>query len=471
MRRCLPLILLAACADLPLEVGAPPVEVATPPPECGGPACAPKTGAYFEGAPGAGLQLIAYPAQQQRQDARWGEALADIVNHLPASYGNTYYDADKVTYGHETSHGIHSHLRNNFNNLGRRANGFYVLRDRAALVPEPPIRKSAVGAHVPQSLRGSRFAMYITGQQAWDDTPLYVWDEWNAYVNGSEVAVDLHRRGLWDQGSRDAVEGTLEFVVYAVAVAMAVEAADAGWLRENPQMLEFLAWNTERAMRLFREGAALAPFQRASQDAYLERMRSSADAEAWRGFARRVFGAAWADAVLFGDGAVPDDVEPELPDDVEPPGEGPLGGGGGGGPGGGAGPDRDGDGIGDDLDLCDGTPPGPVWRTGDWIGCGEGQHRDRDRPDLGGGPDADGDGVPDGLDLCGGTAAGARVWLAGDWIGCAGGQRRDPPRRPGPDRDLDGIIDAEDNCSATPPGAAVWTRGEWAGCAEGQTRD
>ena len=44
--------------------------------------------------------------------ATWGGALTDIADHLPAQYGDQYWDADAITAGHETSHGIHAHLRN-----------------------------------------------------------------------------------------------------------------------------------------------------------------------------------------------------------------------------------------------------------------------------------------------------------------------------------------------------------------------
>lgn len=97
------------------------------------------------------------------------------------------------------------------------------------------------------------------------------------------------------------------------------------------------------------------------------------------------------------------------------------GGGGGGGGGGGTPGDADADGVPDAQDLCSKTPAGaPVWREGEWLGCGAGQHRDG-----GGGADADGDGIPDNRDLCSGSPAGAPVWQYGEWMGCGAGQLRD----------------------------------------------
>lgn len=242
--------------------------------------------------------FIAWPSQHTRSNSAWGAELTDIIRHLPLSYGDTYADSDLVTYGHETTHGINSHLRNYRNMTGRRANGFYVMNDRGVIIVEPNIRKSAVAPYVPASLRGSRFALYVQGSSAWDDRPLYIFDEWVAYTNGSEVGVGLARAGLWRYGWRDAVAGTLEFVVYSMAVAMAVEAGDPTYFRGDAQFRSFIQWNTRRAMTLYREGSASPHFRWDTQDNYLRALRTSPDAEALRTFIRRTFGRAWAAEVL-----------------------------------------------------------------------------------------------------------------------------------------------------------------------------
>jgi len=365
----------------------------------------------WKGKPGENVEWLKFPAEKSLSDSSWGPVLTDIENHLPASYGTTYRDSDKITHGHETSHGIHSHIRNYFNKTGKRANGLYVLSDRGVIVVEPNIRKSQVAAFVPASLRGSRYSLYITGQTEWDDTPLYVWDEWNAYVNGGAVGTDLVKRGLWKYGWRDGVNGQLEFAVYAVAVAMAVQKHDPAYLEGNQQFREFLAWNLRRTMSIFREGQKMKDFAWAEQDAYYEKLKTSADAETWRSFFKGFFGDAFTSEVLFGTvdggGDVPDAGPPSTPD---------------------AGPP---------------TPSG----------------------------DSDGDGIPDAVDTCGKTPAGANVWREGEWIGCAGGQRRDSGPWGGADGDGDGVTDSKDLCTKTPAGARVWTYGAWIGCGAGEFRD
>ena len=248
--------------------------------------------------PGDGVQWLAFPSQQSLSDSSWGTALTDIANHLPSSYGNTYYDSDKVTHGHETTHGINSHLRNYFNDTGETANGFYVLNDRGALVVEPDIRKSEVAQYVPAALRGSRFSLYVTGSTSWDDRPLYLFDEWVAYTNGGEVGTNLVDEGKWSYGWRDAVMGQLEFTVYAVATAIAVAQGDPSYFASNTQFREFLAWNIERAMRIFRKGAAMASFEWDSQDDYYQTLQTGAAGEPIRAFVRDTYGVSWTNEVL-----------------------------------------------------------------------------------------------------------------------------------------------------------------------------
>lgn len=248
--------------------------------------------------PGDLVQFGTWPEQHNSSDSGWGPVLTDIVRHLPLSYGNTYYDPDRITHGHETSHGIHAHLRNYHNNTGQPANAFYVLEDRWALVIEPGIWKHDVAPYVPFSLRGFRYDLYITGQTAWDDTPLYVWDEWVAYANGGAVGVNLVNLGMWNQGWRDGVAGIVEFTVFAIALAMAVEVLDPVYFQNNLQFREFLAWHARRAMEIFREGAAMSQFAWNEQDNYYNGIRNNADAADIRDFVRRVFGDQWAFEVL-----------------------------------------------------------------------------------------------------------------------------------------------------------------------------
>ena len=246
--------------------------------------------------PGDRLVFIDYPASRTETNRSWGTVLTDIAQHLPYSYGSMYWDSDLVTAGHETTHGINSDVRNYHSGTSRRANGFYVLEGRGVIVIEPDIRKSDANRFVPSILHASRWDLYMAGSASWDDTPTYIFDEWIAYTNGGAVGVDLVRSGLWTYGWRDGVAGQLEFTIYAIAVAMAVEAGDPDYWdsADGDQFRELVAWNARRAMRIFREGAVMPDFQYDEYDTYYENMRTHRDAAPIRDFVRRV----WGDALV-----------------------------------------------------------------------------------------------------------------------------------------------------------------------------
>lgn len=249
--------------------------------------------------PTDGIDWFTWPEQQpQFGQAAYGTVLTDIGRHLPASYGTQYWDSDAITAGHETTHGIQAHLRNYFAPAGPRVNAFYVTGNKAAFVVEPAIRKQDVQSRVPANLRGPRYELYLVEQTAWDDTPLYVFDEWNAYVNGAAVGVDQVQHGLYTAGWTDGVMGPLEFSVYAIATAQTVAALDPTYFASNNQFRRFTAWEIQRAMGLYAAGAVMTQFTWGDQDAYLMRLRSQPENDGLRQFARATWGAAWCQIVL-----------------------------------------------------------------------------------------------------------------------------------------------------------------------------
>jgi len=249
------------------------------------------------GFPVGAVSWLSFPEQTTQSNSGWSSYMTDIIRHLPSSYGNTYYDSDKVTYVHETTHGINSHLRNYFNNTGKKANGFYVGGNKGVIVIEPNIWKSDANSFVPTSLRESRYDLYLAGSSAWNDTPLYLFDEWIAYTNGTEAAVNLVKEGKWNAGWRDTF-GSLEFTVYAFALAMAVEAKDSTYFQSYAQFRELLKWNAERAMTLYQQARVMTEFKWAKMDTYYNTLKTSSDAANLRAFIQKTYGNAWSTQVM-----------------------------------------------------------------------------------------------------------------------------------------------------------------------------
>ncbi len=248
--------------------------------------------------PAAGdVQWLSYPVQKSATGSNWGQVLTDIEQHLPASYGTQYRDSDWITWAHETTHGINSDVRNNYNTTGKKANGFYVLNNMAVILVEPNMTKSSIAQYVPQSLQGFRFSTYITGQSDWDDMPTYVFDEWVAYTNGTACGVDRVQEGMWNDGWRDQ-SGNLEFVAYGMATGWAVQSKDPSYFANYPQFRAFIKWQTERSMKLYQQAQAMPEFQASDVAQYYQKMQTASDAESWRQFVRSGFGADWAKTVM-----------------------------------------------------------------------------------------------------------------------------------------------------------------------------
>jgi hypothetical protein len=285
-----PLVLAACAPDSPAGPGAQ-VASTSPPPYAVQPAPVPDIGLRVAFTP--------WPPTKPVLDPTLGPALMDIRLREPPAESLSYPDA--VTMGHETTHAINNAIRNAVQRGGPTINAFYVMNGWCVIVTEPNVRKSQIAALVPPSLRNSRYPMYLVGQPGWENVGLHLWDEWDAYTNGATVAVDRYTRGLdrFPPGTvNDNVFAVLEFTVYALTTGMAVGLYDPVRLATDPQLRAFIAWQTERAMAVFRTGIVLPAYQWTGTDAFYAALRTSPDAEALRQFVRATFGGPWAYAVL-----------------------------------------------------------------------------------------------------------------------------------------------------------------------------
>ena len=115
-----------------------------------------------------------------------GGFLGDIDSHLRA--GHIYKDRDRVTWAHETTHGINARIRNEF----KVANGYYLLDNRGFTLAKSEITLRRLANAVPPSERGPRYSLYLVQQQRWwNDDALYIVDELVAYTNGAIVGKQL----------------------------------------------------------------------------------------------------------------------------------------------------------------------------------------------------------------------------------------------------------------------------------------
>ncbi len=161
------------------------------------------------------LHFVDVPVIQSNVSASLGAVLGDIESRMPK--GHQYSAQDKVTWAHETTHGINNSVRNANRKSSSRINAFYVLDGKALILDEPPVKISDIANNIPVVLRGDNtYNLYVIKQQKdWNDIPLYLFDEASAYTNGALTRTDLKISGF-----NSETQFMWELLVYSSYVAI-----------------------------------------------------------------------------------------------------------------------------------------------------------------------------------------------------------------------------------------------------------
>jgi hypothetical protein len=208
-----------------------------------------------------------------------GDVLADIDAHMTP--GHPYREADRIGWGHETTHGIASLLARMY---GSDNEGLYVLENRAVILKHPPITMRQVASNIPKSLHGMSYDLYLNFQtRQFNNQPLYIMEEWVCYANGSAVRADLKI-----QPRSETVQQMLEFMNYSLCVLMTMQQNN---VPIDPELKNFVQWHCRRCSQLFDSNG------RVRSDPWL-RLIGSADAENLRVFCRGLFGEQWTKRIL-----------------------------------------------------------------------------------------------------------------------------------------------------------------------------
>jgi len=162
------------------------------------------------------LPFVDVPVIQKNVDSKLGIVLGDIESRMPSRH-QYKFPSDLITWAHETTHGLNSNIRNANFQSGKTVNAFYVLDGKALLMEEPKgFGLSDIAPIIPSELRGGIYKMYMIEQQrSWNDRPLYTWDEWVAYANGTATRTDLKIANR-----NETVVYMWEMAVYGSYVAM-----------------------------------------------------------------------------------------------------------------------------------------------------------------------------------------------------------------------------------------------------------
>ena len=224
--------------------------------------------------------------REQKDDSVYWDIMSCAVE---PPFGDAH---GRPTNAHETAHGIHATYRNLYKKQLRiPVNAFYMLGGRIAVVKEPEFLIRHVAANIPQSVRGYRFPLYFVEQlRDWDDTPLYIFDEWTAYICGAECAVDdLEFNNIRDDA--DAVSGCMEFSIYAIATYLTAKTRVPEYLEAEPQFKSVIYYNLTRAEDAFYSGRE--EFRSTKQEKLYKALQEAPDAEPIRKCLREEFAGAF----------------------------------------------------------------------------------------------------------------------------------------------------------------------------------
>lgn len=245
--------------------------------------------------PGSQLEWFEFKPFKNLSDPSWGKLLTEIENHVSVEDGNNYRFEDKGTWAHESTHAIHAHLNNTIGNPDHYC--LYTGGNKAVKIKHPKFTITEVAPLIPKSMRKTRYELYLIDQakRSWNTVPLYLWDEWVAYCNGAEVSVELINKGTYNPPHNDSCWGVLEFSVYATYTAIAQKKLDPNY--DNKQMMEFLAFNLERSMEIYKAGQKLELLNW-DRDVYLNHLQTSNDAAEFRKFLIDNYGEGWTQKVF-----------------------------------------------------------------------------------------------------------------------------------------------------------------------------
>jgi len=240
--------------------------------------------------PDPSVDLIGIPIYKQRlnEDSEY----AEIINRVK----DPVLEYNRGTNAHESVHFLNSDLRNaKQKEIGytEKLNAFYVPTGCVFYVKEPNMRKREVAPYVPQSLRWNRYKTYVIGQTAWDDRPLYLVDEWVAYIAGGLVDVQDIKKGRHNGEWSDGVSGVMEFSIYCTALCMAIKDKDSNYWNTQVQFKEFVKMMLNMAHKVYFTGKDLDELKWDKQEQLRHSLRTSADAEPIRKFMRDELSDVW----------------------------------------------------------------------------------------------------------------------------------------------------------------------------------
>lgn len=250
----------------------------------------------------------------------------DIMMHTPPRRRWSKQGAAPSTVAHETHHALQFVL----SSAGpKNYRYFYFENGRGMYVPEARgglrlLRQDRTGnkvytqdaftntarvrAFVPGSasrLAAMRYKIYLMDPTRSSYGVHMLFNEWNAYVAGGRVSVEIHRNGTYyanhvrKQGNQtitrrtDAIDGMVDMLYFCSAGVAALAKHEPDYLRITPSLKQLFMALTERTNKWMRAGLAIDTFRGFHAKKLYRHLQTHPDSAHLRRVLRGWLGARW----------------------------------------------------------------------------------------------------------------------------------------------------------------------------------
>lgn len=173
----------------------------------------------------------------------------EILTDLYCRLDNPYHwidptdPGDLVTWAHEMAHGASNRLH-----ASTAKHGIYLENGKGIVLSHPKVTIEQVANAVPKDQKGPIFKLYMVEQRKdWNKSPIYLLDEWNAYITGT-----IARKQLGWEKRKETEAFALEMERYCRVMLSVVQ-------KRNPEypdiqhLKNFISWQSNRFATLVKD--------------------------------------------------------------------------------------------------------------------------------------------------------------------------------------------------------------------------
>jgi len=151
---------------------------------------------------------------------------------------------DLVTHVHELSHGVSNRLH-----ASTVKHGIYVLDGKGIVLRHPKVTIEQIANSIPKDQRGQIYDLYMVKQRKdWNKSPIYLADEWTAYVHGAlahkQLRLGVKRKETYDHARE--MEG------YVRQMVKVIEKNDPDY-PDMAKLKNFIEWQSDRFTQIAKQ--------------------------------------------------------------------------------------------------------------------------------------------------------------------------------------------------------------------------